>query len=594
MFLYNGARSRADCMISRIKATRFCLMKSKLNRSKATSAVSWRVVTLCCLALFAILCIFFAFASSATTVDDARGEAARVDVEHSKILLRARDAITRLRDVQDIGFVRTSIAGSGSSSSSKKEHAEGEMQPPPPSLEQQPKRGSAAKRVDGEAVRIPQVKHAVKASEIQAKLLSIDFHISPIADLKYVIGMAFSNVHVEDRSLSGACVRTKTCATDTNLAVLHQGDVDNSMYIKAAVRNEFFTAYSGDALRHAGATLVSDSDAMVCSHPTGMCELIMPFGRPAILWATTRFEQGRERHVERFSGFVKNFRALASRPGSAVLANNMYDVHYVHYFTGIMPRYVPSHSGFPGVKWTWTEKSQKRTILVHGYRPHNDIYGGLNNFLKPLRESTNTHGFKFEPLREALGNNYAYEDLASFPAILHFPYQVSIMSFFEQYRMGIPIIAPSLSLLTRWHMESLFVSERTWDTVLYNKPASKSVLPRHPEADEPFDPNDETSEEAVRWWLQWADYYVFPHVILFDSWADLTEKLNTVDFEKVSADMKEVNERTEADIRVAWTDVFSALPAHQDLLEADKRIETMGYDQRMDFIYGKDQWANYN
>ena len=88
-------------------------------------------------------------------------------------------------------------------------------------------------------------------------------------------------------------------------------------------------------------------------------------------------------------------------------------------------------------------------------------------------------------------------------------------------------------------MDSLLVSERTWDTVLYNAPARGSVLPRHADADEPYDPNDETSREAVAWWLQWSDFYVFPHVILFDSWEDAAAKLAAADLEAVSAAMLE-------------------------------------------------------
>jgi hypothetical protein len=104
--------------------------------------------------------------------------------------------------------------------------------------------------------------------------------------------------------------------------------------------------------------------------------------------------------------------------------------------------------------------------------------------------------------------SYSYEQLCAFPAVLHLrlPYQVSIiMSFFEQYRMGLPIIAPSLKLLVRWHMEHWLVSERTWDMTREGRRGTGSALPRHPDAAElPYDPNDDTDEVAVAWWLQWV------------------------------------------------------------------------------------------
>ena len=102
------------------------------------------------------------------------------------------------------------------------------------------------------------------------------------------------------------------------------------------------------------------------------------------------------------------------------------------------------------------------------------------------------------------------------------------MSFYEQYSMGIPILAPTARLLAEWHMQYRMVSELTWSLVFRDLGSRKGVLPRHPsvpEADEPFDPNDEDNEVAVRHWLGFADFYTFPHIILFDSWEDLASIL---------------------------------------------------------------------
>lgn len=256
-----------------------------------------------------------------------------------------------------------------------------------------------------------------------------------------------------------------------------------------------------------------------------------------------------------------------------------------------MPQYIPSLCAYTGASWSWPSARGETRILVHGFRPHRDVYGGLDAFLAPARSAVK--GFSLTPLRAALGEDYEYATLAAHPAVLHLPYQVSVMSFYEMYRMGIPQIAPSLALLSRWHMESLFVSERTWDTVLYSAPASSSVLQRHADADEPFDPNDETSAEAVAWWLQWADFYTFPHVVLFDSWAHLAELLATVDLAKVSADMRAFNEKQEAEIAGAWAGVLRAIPPHAERVSSDVALESMDFTARMNAIYGAGEWAQY-
>jgi hypothetical protein len=375
--------------------------------------------------------------------------------------------------------------------------------------------------------------------------------------------------------------------------VLRQGDVDHSMHLTPGVRRAFFSAYAPGG---GGGDLLAGSDAMVCSHPTGMCEVAMPFNRSLLLWATTRFEQGRERSAARFGGFVRNVRAMAALPGSAVLANNMYDAHYVRYFTGLPVTYLPSLCAYPGVVWAGGGGAGggggPLRVLVHGYRPHRGNVG-LDAFLAPLRAAAGDAA-TFTELRAALGEDYAYSALAgAAAAILHIPYQVSVMSFFEHYRMGVPILAPSLGLLTQWHMAHGMVSERTWDTVLANAPAGGSVLPRHPDADEPFDPNDEHSEEAVRWWLQWADFYVFPHVILFDSWADAAAKLAAADLAAVSAAMRAFSEAQEREVKEQWAALLRGLPPRAERDAADARLAGLTYDQRMDAIYGAGNWAEY-
>ena len=77
------------------------------------------------------------------------------------------------------------------------------------------------------------------------------------------------------------------------------------------------------------------------------------------------------------------------------------------------------------------------------------------------------------------------------------------MSLYEHFRMGLPVLAPSRELLTRWHLAHLFVSERTWR---FHRP---SIVPRHAESEEParFDPNDDDSYGAVSHWLGHADYF---------------------------------------------------------------------------------------
>ena len=146
---------------------------------------------------------------------------------------------------------------------------------------------------------------------------------------------------------------------------------------------------------------------------------------------------------------------------------------------------------------------------------------------------------------------YTFEQLASHIGIVIIPYQVSLMSFFEYYRLGIPLFVPSARLLTKWHMKYNILNERTWDLVneMHIKQCS-SIIPRSSSHSNTtrtdttgttttntdtigtesnlfqYDPNDECSQDAMYHWIKLSDYYQFPHIIQFNSLTELVRLLS--------------------------------------------------------------------
>ncbi|RYE85583.1 MAG: hypothetical protein EOO65_00035 [Methanosarcinales archaeon] len=423
----------------------------------------------------------------------------------------------------------------------------------------------------------------------QLHILSTDMHISPIADLKFVASSEFEDIVVTDLSLSGACAEAGTCAKWNELKVMGEPGDLNIMYDAHQRLIPFFDAYrEGGSVNSA---LVTASDAIHCSHPLGMCEYYMPFNRSLIMWSTTRFEQGRETSGPRLQGFIKRVRAMALQKGNALLANSVYDQHYVHYFTGLMPTYIPSLCSYISARYAWSHDTdrdfvRRSTILGHGFRPlHFD--GDFESFVAPLIRGLASAGLPLTVThlrRYYAGKRYEYTDLAKHPAMLHFPYQVSIMSFFEQYTMGIPIIVPSHALLTKWHLQYGLVSELTWDLVVHGE-ARNSSVPQHDDADEPFDPNQAAHPNAVSYWLRFADYYTFPHIIYFDDWDDLVRVLTTVDLNAVSRAMLDAGARLRHDVARKWKTVFdSIIPASA----RPSMRHLTSYEDAMKAIYGDD------
>jgi hypothetical protein len=143
---------------------------------------------------------------------------------------------------------------------------------------------------------------------------------------------------------------------------------------------------------------------------------------------------------------------------------------------------------------------------------------------------------------------YTFDDLLRHKGIILFPYCASVMSFFEYYRLSIPIFVPSLQFLT-----DLEIRYRTSSQRIYNGfHAPYPFLP--------YSPNDPNNPAAIRYWLNFSDFYVMPHVIQFHSaehLANLLLSLTDEDLIKISNDMMDYSEKVRKDFVEVWTNRFT-------------------------------------
>jgi len=266
---------------------------------------------------------------------------------------------------------------------------------------------------------------------------SNDYHVSPIHDLKYLLkplGVTFI-----DKSLSGHCHITNTCEGKKSLKVINR---DNAMNLDPSLIPKFYETYKNDVE-------LQSVDAFVCFHPASMCELFMPFNKSLIVIASTRYELGRF-GVDHWTRWNNNLVQIAQTPGNVVGGNNQYDVEYIKYFTGIQPQLLPSFCGYLSNTYA-PYRSGFLLAPVH----HSGFERIFLSEYKRACENVSCSG-KLMRLRE-IYRRYKYSDLTAHAGIVSIPYQVSVMSMFEQYRMNIPLFYPSLELLITWqhtHMVS--------------------------------------------------------------------------------------------------------------------------------------------
>jgi hypothetical protein len=333
-----------------------------------------------------------------------------------------------------------------------------------------------------------------------------DFHISTIGNVKKLLqedGVTFI-----DKSLSGHCHITGTCATD--LKVLNYR---NGISPDTATRRQFADAYAND-------TQFSSVDIVMCFHPSAMCELFMPLGKRLFVIATTRYEMGRESIVQ-WSQWNTNLVKIAADGRNVVAANNQYDAKYIEFFTGISPLLLPS---FIAVEEKYSGTSSD--VLVA--EMHSDASNVIMSKLKEISP-------RFRSVRGKY-NRYTFSQLCDNTAIVHFPYQTSIMSLFEQYSMGIPVIVPTPEYLWQLHDRYDIVTERTWHRVRTgSRPKASMILGVHKGIP---DPNDDLSKEAFLHWVKYADFYQWKHIQQFGSWEELSDLLKKSNWTEISTSMQ--------------------------------------------------------
>ena len=365
-----------------------------------------------------------------------------------------------------------------------------------------------------------------------------DFHISPIHDLKSVLRPL--NVTIVDLALSSRCHITNTC--QKTLKVINS---DNG--IKLSDPNlipQFYDAYKDDAV-------MKRVDAFVCFHPSAMCELFMPFHKPLLVIASIRYELGRF-EPDRWKKWNENLIKISRDPRSLVGANNLYDLEYIRYFTGIKGVLLPSFCGYTHVSYQPEERYPYILAIVRSGNPafQNTFLENWDNGLKKLKSN-----LKLKPLRSVY-SHYEYTDLIKHPGIVYIPYQVSTMSLFEHYRMNIPLFFPSFELLAKWQLEHMVMSERTWYGAIHGKKANASTIPGV--MDIP-DPNNDSDLEAIKYWIKYADFYQWPHITYYESAQDLIIKIQKANLKDISEKMKLFNKKAKDELVVKWNTILNRI-----------------------------------
>lgn len=438
--------------------------------------------------------------------------------------------------------------------------------------------------------------HAGVQRELQAleALLHVPIRLE-YRDLWQVIEVARScDTH-------GACELPEP-STGLNITKLYYTSVSNAVDIwrncprPRELRRQVFEVFTKhpEALAWSG---LATADLLYFSAPVVPFELFLPFDLPMIVQAPYGFELGRDLpHPggEYYWDTVASWKAAskcATRRASPCKTPKMmtsqspYDVHVMQYITGDVPLRLPGHGQIHSLKYRGADST---TVAVafgsRDYEHMREHLRALSGRSWPWATASQIFAgipgaddFDFRELRKP----FKLEQLSHLGAIVFIPYKPAVNFFLEIYEMSMPIFVPSPHFYAELDRDFKISVERLWCGGIPPSKASSIV----------HGPNNTESFEANKYWNSFADHYKYPHVIFFDSWSDLVEKLRVADFRVISKGMQAFNVDRKQHIAKKWLSfMYDVHAAQQDRSfvrwEHWASLAEVSFDAQMKRTYG--------
>ena len=156
---------------------------------------------------------------------------------------------------------------------------------------------------------------------------------------------------------------------------------------------------------------------------------------------------------------------------------------------------------------------------------------------------------------DQLPSPHSWQELYAFKGIVHFPYNISTMSVFEQYSANVPLFLPSKNFLRtlRAIYPDDILSQLSFFQIFHLNPPTT-----------PEDLNNIQDRKSLNCWIDSADFYDvenMPYIQYFDSFDHLEELLLTTDCNAISQKMREHNEKRKQIVVEKWQKILSQIGA---------------------------------
>lgn len=297
------------------------------------------------------------------------------------------------------------------------------------------------------------------------------------------------------------------------------------------------------------------ADVWMCSIPAVWCQMLMDAAkasgspqptRPIFAYLGLPILQ----YVpdENRMSFLGAFKDMVLDERNIVVANNAYLAEEVLWQTGLRVPTLRIHGLHTNATYV---PLRNHEVMVS--RPGTS--GGLqecllnqfveNNPSYPVRFVQFTDLLDPHTTREVYNNSLSYVELTKYRALVSFPYDTSLMLFWEFYSANVPTYVPFQ--LWRWGIFGQHTRRDLASPVLEDDTGVE-----RPPYSPFFDGFSPLEVERAVYWSKFTDWAMFPHVQYFSSIAELMVKVVNDDLPEISSAMKRFNEDSIVRTVAAW------------------------------------------
>lgn len=227
--------------------------------------------------------------------------------------------------------------------------------------------------------------------------------------------------------------------------------------------------------------LIEKFDAVICGYPPLFAWLYKNIDVPVIVNIPIRYEHGVDGNAERWQAWNEYLREGVDAGKVFLVANNLYDKKYAEAFLCREVQYIPALCEYTGATY-------------NPLFPFGLYYSG---------SEAKIDGELIRRKHDVLGAGHAWQRVAEYRSITWLPYNVSIMSIYEQYAAGVPLNFPTKRFAIELHHDKAAFDQYCWPEQHGEEPRSlvDGVFPHG------HDPNNYRDDAALDHWLQYADMY---------------------------------------------------------------------------------------